>query len=197
MLAKTLKVKIGAHPGVPGAFGRGDVRLTPAQLQTLLLSQVGALHRLCGIRRVPLHHVKLHGALYHAVEHDDALGRAYVGAMARWFPELKVYSLAGGRVAILGRKAGITVWEEAFLDRAYRPDGTLVPRAEPGALLTTPAEVRNRLAALRAGGGWPARDGTPLRLTPQTLCVHGDTPGGLRFLRVARAELARTGHGRR
>ncbi len=190
-------VHLGAHPGIPGAFGRGEIRIGPDDLGLLLLAQVGALHRLATLQRVRLHHVKLHGSLYHAVEHDAALGRAYVGAMARWFPGTVIYALAGGRVAALGRRHGVTVWEEAFLDRAYRADGTLVPRGEAGALLTTPAELRARLDSLRREGGWPAQDGTPLRLAPRTLCVHGDSPGALLFLRAARAELTRTDRGGR
>lgn len=190
MLAKTLKVKIGAHPGVPGAFGRGEVRLTCTELQTLLLAQIGALHRLTEVHRVRLHHVKLHGALYHAVEHERQLGRCYVETVARWFRGLPIYAVAGGRIAELGRQVGVQVREEAFLDRGYRADGTLLPRSEPGALLTRPAEITARLRSLRQGGGWPAHDGAWLALRPSTLCLHGDTPGALALLRAARRELA-------
>jgi UPF0271 protein len=190
LLAKSLGVKVGAHPGVAGGFGRGEVRLTPAELQSLLLAQVGALHRLSEVHRVRLHHVKLHGALYHAVECDAELGRCFVETMARWFRGLPIYALAGGRVAQLGRELGVRIWEEAFLDRGYRADGSLVPRSEPGAPLTRPREITTRLRSLRARGGWPAQDGTWLTLRPRTLCLHGDTPGALALLRTARRELA-------
>lgn len=190
VLAKSLGVNVGAHPGVPGGFGRGEVRLTPAELQTLLLAQVAALHRLTEVHRVRLHHVKLHGALYHAVEHDARLGGCYVETMARWFRGLPLYALAGGRVAMLGRELGVRIWEEAFLDRGYRADGSLLPRSKPGAVLTRPREVATRLRSLRARGGWPAHDGTWLALRPRTLCLHGDTPSALSLLRAARQELA-------
>lgn len=190
LLAKSLGVKVGAHPGVIGEFGRGEVRLTPAELPTLLLAQVGALHRLTEVHRVRLHHVKLHGALYHAVEHDVRLGRCYVETMARWFRGLPIYALAGGRIAELGRELGVRIWEEAFLDRGYRADGSLVPRSESGALLTRAHEVATRLRSLRDRGGWPAQDGTWLALRPRTLCLHGDTPGALALLRTVRRELA-------
>lgn len=189
-LARTLGVKVGAHPGVSGSFGRGEVRLSLPELQTLLLTQVGALRRLTEIHRVRLHHVKLHGALYHAVEHDPNLGQCYVDTMARWFRGLPIYALAGGPVAALGRDRGVSIWEEAFLDRGYQADGTLIPRGEPNALLTRPREIATRLRDLRLRGGWPARDGSWLALRPRTLCVHGDTPGALRLLRTIRQEFS-------
>ncbi len=188
-LAKSLGTRIGAHPGVAGSFGRGEIQLGVTELQSLLLAQVGALHRLTEVHPVRLHHVKLHGALYHAVEHDARLGRCYVETMARWFRGLPIYVLAGGRIAALGRQLGVKVWEEVFLDRGYRADGTLLPRGEPGALLTRPAEITARLRSLRQRGGWPAHDGTWLALRPRTLCLHGDTPGALALLRAARREL--------
>ncbi len=180
----------GAHPGLPGQFGRGDSVLTPAELETLLLHQVGALHRLTEVHRVRLHHVKLHGTLYHAVEHDEKLAGGYLATMARWFRGVPVYALAGGRVAALGREWGVTVWEEAFLDRAYLPDGSLAPRTQPGALWIDPRQVRRRLRQLLAGEGIEAGDGTRLRLRPRTVCIHSDSPGALQLLRLVRSGLS-------
>lgn len=189
-LAKALGVRIGAHPGLAGAFGRGEAAITPAGLRLLLLTQVGALHRLTQVQRVRLHHVKLHGALYQAVERDSALGRCYVDTMGHWFGSLPIYALAGGRVAALGRRRGLPVWEEAFLDRGYRDDGSLVPRTEEGALLTTPQQVRARLRSLAESGGWATSSGGWVNLAPRTLCVHGDTPGALRLLGAIRRDLS-------
>lgn len=190
LLAKELGVRVGAHPGVAGSFGRGEFRLSPGQLQTLLLHQVGALHRLAEVHRVRLHHVKLHGSLYHAVEQDAALGRCYVETAARWFRGLPIYALAGGRVVALGQKLGVPVWAEAFADRAYRDDGTLVSRGEPGAILTDPKLVAARIRSLRDHGCWTSVSGAPLKLKPRTLCVHGDTPHALALARAARRTLA-------
>ncbi len=189
-LARELGVRVGAHPGVAGAFGRGEVKLTVNEFQTLLLQQVGALHRLTEVQRVRLHHVKLHGSLYHAVERDAALGRCYIESMGRGFGGLPIYALAGGRVAALGRRLGVAVWEEAFADRAYRSDGSLVPRDESGALLTRPAEIARRVRELRAGEGILTVDGSRLPLRPRTVCVHGDTPGAIRLLAAAARALA-------
>ncbi len=189
LLAKGLGVRLGAHPGLAGALGRGEVRLTPSELRTLLLHQVGAFHRLTEVHRVRLHHVKLHGSLYHAVEHDPALGRCYVETIGRLFCGLPLYALAGGRVAALGRKLGVPVWEEAFADRAYREDGSLVPRGQPGAVLSDPAAAAARVRSLREHGGWTSVTGTLLKLKPRTLCLHGDTPGSVRLARVVRLAL--------
>jgi UPF0271 protein len=133
--------------------------------------------------------VKLHGALYHAVEREPALGRCYVETVSREFTGLTLYALAGGRLAALGQSRGLTVWEEAFLDRGYRDDGSLVPRSEAGALLTSPAPVRARLQSLLERGGWATVSGGWVNLSPRTLCVHGDTPGALRLLAAIRREI--------
>lgn len=189
---QTAGIHPGAHPGLPGHFGRGDHAVTLAELETLLLHQVGALHRLTEVHCLRLHHVKLHGSLYHAVEHDEELAGGYLAAMARWFRGVPVYALAGGRVATLGRQWGVTVWEEAFLDRAYLPDGSLASRTQPGALLTDPQQVRQRLRELLAGEGIETGEGTRLHLRPRTVCIHSDSPGALRLLRLARSVLARS-----
>ena len=189
-LARELGVRVGAHPGVAGNFGRGEVKLTASEFQILLLQQVGALHRLAEVHRVRLHHVKVHGSLYHAVERDAELGRCYVETVGRWFGGLRIYARAGGQVAALGRKLGVAVWEEVFADRAYRPDGSLVPRKESGALLTRPAEITRRVRELKAGQGILAVDGSRLPLRARTICVHGDTPGAIRLLGAASRALA-------
>ena len=189
--AKALAVRLGAHPGVPGAFGRGEVTLSPQQLQTLVLQQVGALDLLARRHDSRLHHIKLHGALYHAVENDNALGRAYVETVARWFPKVTIYSRAGGLVLTLAHKAGITAWAEGFIVRAYRADGQLVPRNQDGALLTRTRDITERLREWRQTGGWKSLDGTWVAVPAQTLCLHGDTPGAVTLARAIRRAIDR------
>ena len=189
--AKALGVRLGAHPGVAGAFGRGEVTLSPQQLQTLVLQQVGALDLLARRQGSRLHHIKLHGALYHAVENDNALGRAYVETVARWFPQVTIYSRAGGLVLTLAHKAGITAWAEGFIDRAYRADGQLVPRNQDGALLTRTRDITERLREWRQTGGWKSLDGTWVAVPAQTLCLHGDTPGAVALARAVRRAIDR------
>ena len=187
--AKALAVRLGAHPGVAGAFGRVDVVLSPRQLQTLVLQQVGALDLLARWHGSELHHIKLHGALYHAVENDDTLGRAYVDAVARWFPKVKIYARAGGRVLTLAAKAGVSAWAEGFIDRAYCANGQLVPRNQSGALLTRTREITERLREWRQTGGWKSLEGSWVAVPARTLCLHGDTPGAVALARTIRKSL--------
>src|SRR5215468_701897 len=94
-------VRLGAHPGwsAGGDFGRGEVRLSADELELLLLQQVGALQRIAGEEGARLHHVKLHGALYHAAEADPSLARCYVQAIRQWWPNCRIYARPDGRVA--------------------------------------------------------------------------------------------------
>lgn len=187
--ARRRQVRVGAHPGLPGAFGRGEVRLESAGLETLVLQQVGALARVAAVVGVRLRHVKLHGSLYHVVEQDPGLGLAYVHAVARWFPRLILYARAGGRVEKLARAAGLTVWPEAFADRGYRADGSLVARGEAGALLGSRWAVRERIQEHRRHGWVAAVDGARVPLRVRTWCVHGDTPEALALARTVRESL--------
>ncbi len=185
-LARQFGVRLGAHPGPwsRGDQGRGVVRLTPAELELLLLQQVGALEKIARADGVKLHHIKLHGALYHASDADERLAQRYVAAVRRWWPEAIIYARAGGRVARVARRAGVRVWEEAFVDRGYRADGTLVPRQEPNALLTRTAEVFERLVRLRERSEIIAASGERIKLRAQTLCVHSDTPRAVAMVRA-------------
>ena len=191
-LAKQFRVRLGAHPGSwdRGDFGRGSVRITPDELELLLLQQVGALERIARAHHTPLHHIKLHGALYHLSETDAALGRRYVESVARWWPSAKIYARAGGKIKERARTTAVEVWEEVFADRAYRDDGSLVPRAEPGAVVSDRRAVTERTAALLKKRQIVTVSGQPLRLHAQTLCVHSDTPDAARLARYL-AELVR------
>jgi UPF0271 protein len=189
--AKVLGVHLGAHPGVAGAFGRGEVTLSPRELQTLVLQQAGALAHLARWHGSRLHHIKMHGALYHAVDRDEALGRAYVEAVTRWFPKVTIYARAGGRLLTLAREAGVTAWAEGFIDRAYRADGHLVPRNQNGAVLTRTREITERLSEWRQTGGWKSLDGAWVAVPARTLCLHGDTPGALALARALRKTMDR------
>jgi UPF0271 protein len=194
--AKALGVRLGAHPGVVGEFGRGEVTLSPRQLQALVLQQVGAMNHLARQNGSRLQHIKLHGALYHAVENDDALGRAYVEAVARWFPKVKIYARARGRVLTLAAKAGVSAWAEGFIDRGYRANGQLMPRNQDGALLTRTREIIGRLHEWRQTGGWKSLEGSWVAVPAQTLCLHGDTPGAVALARALRRAMSDEAQGR-
>lgn len=194
-LAKQSGVRVGAHPGPwsRGDFGRGPVRLDPDELELLLLQQVGALAALARSLRVALHHVKLHGALYHASEEDARLTKCYVRVVKRCWPGAAIYARAGGRVTEAARRAGLAVREEAFADRGYREDGTLVPRGQPGALLAGVASVRERIGRWLARGEVATVSGAVIRVRAQTFCIHSDTPEAVSFARVVSRALHHTG----
>ncbi len=181
-LATSQGVRVGAHPGPPprGAFGRAPVTITAEDLELLLLQQVGALACVARAHGAQLHHVKLHGALYHAVEANPVLARRYVNAVARWWPRCVIYARSGGRVAQAAARRSTTplvrVWEEAFADRGYRDDGTLVPRGQTGDLLKTTAEAVERARSLATLGIIRSVTGRLLPIRARTICVHSDTP---------------------
>jgi UPF0271 protein len=185
-LAKFFGVRLGAHPGPwsRGDHGRGPVRITPDELELLLLHQVGALEKIARAEGIRLHHLKLHGALYHATDADEVLARRYALTVARWWPRAIIYARAGGLTARIAQQTDLRVWEEVFADRGYRDDGTLVPRGQPGALLTNPRQVTERVATLVKEGKLVSVTGQSLSLRAQTLCVHSDTPGALRLARA-------------
>src|SRR5207245_2074461 len=128
--------------------------------------------------------------LYHASEENEALAKRYVAAVTRFWPQAKIYARAGGRVARVARRAGLVVWEEAFADRGYRDDGTLVPRTEPNALLTETVLVFERVRRLLDEAEVIAASGKHIVLRPQTLCIHSDTPNATQLAQTAVNELA-------
>lgn len=189
-LGRSLGVAVGAHPGQPGGFGRTPVDgLTAPDLRALLDDQIGRFLELAQAAGCPLHHVKLHGALYHATESDPCLRGAFIDWLCTRTPHAIVYARAGGATVAAARAAGLTAWDEGFADRAYRADGSLVPRDQPGALITAAAAVTDRVARLARGLPIATADGPPLRLAVRTLCVHGDSPDSLTLLEAARRGL--------
>jgi UPF0271 protein len=171
-------VRIGAQVSYHDreGFGRRDREIPPAELRADVLYQIGALDAFGDVA-----YVKPHGALYHRVVRDEGQARAVVDAVAAYDPALRLVCLPGSKLLDLARTAGLPVIEEGFADRAYTPEGRLVPRSEPGAVITEPdAVVRQALALLRAGH-------------VRTLCVHSDTPGAVDLARQLRAGLEQAG----
>ena len=191
-LAGELGVRLGAHPGPlsRGDFGRGALQPSAEELTLLVLHQASALQQVASRFGLPLHHIKLHGALYHASEADEALALAYARAVGRYFPGVKIYSRSGGRVARVARRLGVAVFEELFADRAYLSSGELVPRQESHAVLTRPGQITARLGSWLSTGHMETTDGPPIRLAAQTICVHGDTHGASRLARLVRDRLS-------
>ena len=185
-LAKQHGVHLGAHPGPwnRNDFGRGQMKLLPEELELLLLQQVSALDAVARKGGIRLHHIKLHGALYHASETSAALARQYVATVLRWWPRAKIYAQASGNVARQARRAGLDIWEEAFVDRAYRDDGSLVPRHEANALLSGPRAIIQRAHKILRKEEVATVSGGHIALRPQTLCLHSDTPNAVALARA-------------
>ena len=176
-ICRELGVACGAHPGYPdlAGFGRRDMALSPAEAAADIIYQVGALWALARAEGVELHHVKPHGALYNRAATDKTLATAIATAVAQLNMGLILVGLAGSVMEQAAADAGVPFAGEAFPDRAYTPQGTLVSRAQPGAVITDPAEVASRAVAMARDGSVVASDGTLIKLRATTLCVHGDT----------------------
>src|SRR5918995_3571357 len=187
-------VVVGAQVSYPDlvGFGRRDMELTAGQITADVLYQVGALAGLARAAGTEVRYVKPHGALYHRVARDPVTAAALAEAVRRYDPGLPVLLLAGSPGLAAVRAAGLTGVGECFADRGYTPDGGLLPRGQPGAVLTDPAEVAGR--ALRmAGGEVVAADGSRLRVDARSMCLHGDTPGAAALARAVRDGLVAAG----
>lgn len=191
-LARRHGVAIGAHPGHAdrARAGRHPLPIGPAAAADLVLGQIA---RLAAVAGGGLHHVKLHGALYHQAETDAALAAAIAAALGRAHPRLVVYAPAGGRFAAAARGCGLAVADEAFLDRAYADAHTLVPRDQTGALVTDPAAAAARAVALVRTGRVRSADGRDLVIRAATLCLHGDGPDPVALAHAVRQSLAASG----
>lgn len=191
-LARRHGVAIGAHPGHADRehVGRREVPITGAAAAALVLEQVDRLAALAG---EPPRHVKLHGGLYHQVARDKGLGLAVAAAIAGRWPGMILVAPAGSRLVAVARDQGLMVAEEAFIDRAYAADGTLVSRSQPGALVSDPRAAAERAVRLVREGVVEAIDGREARLRADTLCIHGDGPGPVDLARAVRHALAAAG----
>jgi UPF0271 protein len=172
-------VRVGAHPGYPDreSFGRARFEMAPEEIENMVLYQVSALDGIVRSRGGTLTHVKPHGALYHRGAESGEVGRAIARGVQRCRAGLILVGPAGSRVMDVGREVGLTVAGEAFADRRYRPDGTLVSREHQGALLTDPDEAAEQAVSIARDGRVTASDGSTLTIRADTICLHGDTPG--------------------
>lgn len=188
-------VSLGAHPGFAdrAGFGRRPMTLSPAAIQDLVVYQLGALAAIASAHGARLRHVKPHGALYNMAAVDRVLADAVARAVQHFDPALVLYGLSGSCLLAAGRYAGLTVASEVFADRAYRADGTLVPRGESGAVVTDPVAVVERGVAMVTEGRAPTIDGGWVDLEGDTICVHGDTRGAVTLAGRLRAGLEAAG----
>ncbi len=174
-------------------FGRRFIDVAPDELTADVQYQLGALDGLARIAGSQVRYVKPHGALYNAIVAHEEQAAAVVRAVAEYDRTLPVLGLPGSAWLRLAGEAGLPVVHEAFADRAYTPEGTLVPRGRPGAVLSDAGEIARRCLAMAAGEPVDDVEGNPLRLTPDSICVHGDTPGAVAIARQVRDALTGAG----
>ena len=188
-------VVIGAHPSYRdlAGFGRRFIDVDPDELTQELIYQIGALQAMARAEGTAVRYVKPHGALYNAIVHHSTQAQAVVSAMLAVDPGLPLLVAPQSVVQRLGQDAGLTVVTEAFADRAYNPDGTLVPRTRPGAVLHSVEAVVAQSLSIALHHEVTARDGSRVTLSAQSLCLHGDTPGAVGMARAVRAALVGAG----
>lgn len=188
-------VSIGAQVGYHdlAGFGRRFVDVDPYELTQDVIYQIGALDAFARVAGTRVRYVKPHGALYSTIGHHLDQAAAVVEAVLEYDRSLPVLGLPGSLWLRLAERSGLTVVHEAFADRAYAADGTLVPRSQPGAVLHEPDQIVRRCVALAIGEEITDVDGRALLLTPASVCVHGDTPGAADLARRARAALVDAG----
>lgn len=192
-LAAEYGVAVGAHPSYPDreGFGRRAWPATPEQIAQWVTQQIDALAEIAVSKGMRLAHVKPHGALYNAAAQHEAIAIAIAQAVAAWDASLILLGLSGSRLIAAGRAAGLTVMQEVFADRRYQPDGQLVSRETPGALITDPQIAAEQAYALANDLPIVALDGSTLRLAADTLCLHSDTPGAIGIARAVAQALNR------
>lgn len=192
--AKDLGVRVGAHPGYPDllGFGRRVLQISRREARDYVLYQIGALRAFAEAVGVQLQHVKAHGALYNAAAKDREVSLGIAEGVADAGRDLILVCLPGSETMKAGREVGLRVAREAFGDRAYNEDGTLVSRKTAGALITDPDVVAERVLGL-VRGTVQTMTGTTLRIEADTICLHGDTPGAGRIARRVRERLEADG----
>jgi UPF0271 protein len=188
-------VAIGAHPSYPDipGFGRRELDLAPKEIRFHVAYQLRALRDVCAAERAKLSYVKPHGALYNRAAKDHAAADAVISAILDVEASLVLLGLAGSAMARAAENRGVTFAAEAFADRAYRHDGSLVPRSEPGAVIHDVRAAVDRAITLVKSNTITARDGATLSVSAQSLCVHGDNPDAAPILRELRARLLDAG----
>lgn len=194
-LAKQHGVAVGAHPGFPDlvGFGRREMYMSPREVEDSLVYQIGAVAGIAAAEGVRLQHVKAHGALYNMAVRDSALAEAIARAIAAVDRSLIMLGLPNSELIRAGEKLGLAVVAEAFADRAYEPDGQLVSRRKPGAVIHDPETVVARVVRMAREGVATAIDGSTVRLNAGTICTHGDTPGAHELVKRIRAGLEKAG----
>ena len=190
-LAKENEVQVGAHPGFPDlvGFGRRNMNVSPAELKAMVMYQVGALAAFCKARDIKMNHVKPHGAMYNMAAKDIKLALAIAEGIAQVDDSLILLGLSGSQLLKAAQEVGLKSAAEVFADRAYEEDGSLVARTKAGAVIADENEVIERVIKMIKLGKVQTITGKEIEIKPDSICVHGDNPKALNFVKLIRQRL--------
>lgn len=188
-------VSIGAHVSYPDRehFGRRDMQLPAQELSDLVLAQIRALAEIAQAARTEVTYLKAHGALYNRMAEDAAVADAVIAGLRAYDARLVLLTLPGRVAMQRAQAAGVMAIGEAFADRAYRDDGSLQPRSEPGSVITDATQVAARGLRFAKEGRVESIAGKSIQVSARSLCVHGDTPGAVALARALRMTLLDAG----
>ncbi|MGB5403754.1 5-oxoprolinase subunit PxpA [Robiginitalea sp.] len=183
-LAAEHQIRIGAHPSYPdrGHFGRISRVMEKKEFQASIEAQVDGLLQVLASLNLSMHHIKAHGALYNDLARGGRMALEYLEVLQPFRKLCILYAPCGSEFARVATERGYAIWEEAFADRAYEPDGSLVSRSQSGAVLTDPAAVAQQVLEMVRRNRVECSDGSFYAMTPGTLCVHGDNPKAIAIL---------------
>jgi UPF0271 protein len=188
-------VVIGAHPGYadPLGFGRRVIPMEPAEITRMVAAQVGALQGVAALAGAKVAYVKAHGALANLAADRREVADAIASAVKALPGNLAILAISGTELEAAGRAAGLPTYSEIFADRAYLPNGRLVPRSRPDAMVHEAKAAADRLIGFLDNGLMPVVGGDPIPLAAQSICVHGDSPDAVAMAREIRARLQAAG----
>ena len=200
-MCKTVKaaaeadVAIGAHVALPdlAGFGRRAMAVSADEVFAMTVVQLGALMAMVSTVDARVGHVKPHGALYHMAEQQPDIADALVDAVAAVDRSLRVVGLAGGELVGAAEEAGLRASNEAFIDRRYQKDGSLVPRGEEGAVIDDPEQALAQALELVRAGRAPLAGGGHVKIAADTLCIHGDRSDAAVFAQTIHEGLREAG----
>jgi UPF0271 protein len=194
-LAAHKGVRVGAHPGYADreGFGRRVIPMAVDEIGRLVVAQVGALVALARLAGTEVRYVKPHGALGNLAAADRSVAAGIVAAIRGLDLQLAVLAISGTMLEQVAREQGVAVYSEVFADRAYQPNGQLVPRSQPGAVLDDAKEAADRLVGYLRTGRMPVAGGEPIALRADSICVHGDSAHAVEMARHIRARLQAEG----
>jgi 5-oxoprolinase (ATP-hydrolysing) subunit A len=184
-------VSLGAHPSFPDRenFGRTEMTMAPGAVYSTVAYQIGGFHALARAAGGRMNHVKAHGALYNMAARDRALADAIANAVFALDPKLILFAPAGTHLDFAATEIGLETASEVFADRNYLADGSLVPRTRRDAFVHDPREAADRILRILSEGKVRAVDGSEVAISASTVCVHGDNPQAVAFVRKLRERL--------